>query len=158
MTSHVPAYRHTQHSPLAWLLAACALPFPALYWLDSSGALDLPSPGAGLFVLPCVAIGIVALSFHHLTVADAGDGLSIRFGPLPLFRRKVLYEDIESVDVGRTLVIEGWGIHYSLRGGWIWNLWGRDCVVLHLRKGTLRIGTDDAENLAEFLSAMRSPR
>jgi len=33
----------------------------------------------------------------------------------------------------------------------MWNLWGRDCVVLHLKKGVLRVGTDDAENLARFL-------
>jgi len=39
----------------------------------------------------------------------------------------------------------------SLRGGWVWNLWGRDCVVLQLRKGILRVGTADAENLADFL-------
>jgi len=40
----------------------------------------------------------------------------------------------------------------SLRGGWVWNLWGRDCVVLQLRKGILGVGTDDAENLADFLN------
>ncbi|MFZ4644943.1 MAG: hypothetical protein ACOYNP_04230 [Gemmataceae bacterium] len=39
----------------------------------------------------------------------------------------------------------------SIRGGWVWNLWGRDCVVVHLKKGTLRIGTDDAANLSVFL-------
>jgi hypothetical protein len=39
----------------------------------------------------------------------------------------------------------------SIRGGWVWNLWGRDCVVVQLKKGTLRIGTDDAANLAVFL-------
>lgn len=40
----------------------------------------------------------------------------------------------------------------SIRGGWVWNLWGRDCVVVHLKNGgVLRIGTDDAENLARFL-------
>ncbi len=40
----------------------------------------------------------------------------------------------------------------SLRGGWVWNLWGRDCVVLQLRKSILRVGTDDAENLTAFLN------
>lgn len=39
----------------------------------------------------------------------------------------------------------------SVRGGWFWNIWGRDCVVLHLDQGTLRIGTDDPENLEAFL-------
>ena len=39
----------------------------------------------------------------------------------------------------------------SMRGGWVWNIWGRNCVVVHLEIGTLRIGSDDAENLSEFL-------
>lgn len=44
------------------------------------------------------------------------------------------------------------GIHLSIRGGWVWNLWGRTCVVIHFKNsGTLRIGTDDASNLVEFL-------
>ncbi len=88
-----------------------------------------------------------------MTVADAGDRLTIRFGPLPLFRRSVRYDLIDSVEVGKTTFLDGWGIHMSLRGGWVWNLWGWDCVVLQLRKGTLRVGTDDAENLARFVES-----
>jgi hypothetical protein len=68
-----------------------------------------------------------------------------------LLRRTVPYQEIEAVEVGRTLLLDGWGIHHSVRGGWVWNLWGRDCVVVRLRGGVLRIGTDDAENLACFL-------
>jgi hypothetical protein len=87
---------------------------------------------------------VVAASFHHLTVEDRGDVLAVRFGPLPLFLRTVRYADIQAVEIGRTLRLDGWGIHYSLRGGWVWNLWGRDCVVVRFRDGrTLRIGTDD---------------
>ncbi len=42
-------------------------------------------------------------------------------------------------------------IHMSIRGGWVWNQWGRDCIVVYLKKGVLRIGTDDASNLCRFL-------
>ena len=95
---------------------------------------------------------VLAASFHHLSVMDHGDVLAIRFGPVPLFRRIVRYTDIEKVEVGRTTLLDGWGIHMSIRGGWVWNLWGRDCVVVHFRNGgTLRIGTDDSEKLAGFL-------
>jgi hypothetical protein len=94
---------------------------------------------------------ILAASFHHLTVEDEGDCLSISFGPIQLFRRAVRYEDIVSVETGRTTILDGWGIHMSLRGGWVWNIWGRDCVVLQLHKGILRVGTDDAEKLARFV-------
>ena len=50
------------------------------------------------------------------------------------------------------LIRYGGGVHYSVRGGWVWNLWGRDCVVLRQQNGgVLRIGTDDAPNFARFL-------
>jgi hypothetical protein len=97
-------------------------------------------------------IALLAPAFHHLTVEDRSDVLAIRFGLVPLFRGTVRYTDIEKVEVGRTLILEGWGIHYSIRGGWVWNLWGRDCVVVHFKNGgVLRIGIDDAENLARSL-------
>jgi len=89
---------------------------------------------------------VLAASFHHLTVADEGDRLSIRFGPLPLFSRSVQCKDILAVELGRR-------VHLSLRGGWVWNIWGRDRVVLRLRSGTLRVGTNDAENLAQFVQS-----
>lgn len=94
---------------------------------------------------------VLAASFHHLTVEDEGDRLSVSFGPIQLFRRTVPYASIVSVETGRTTVLDGWGIHMSLRGGWVWNIWGRNCVVLKLQKGILRIGTDDAEQLAQYL-------
>ena len=94
---------------------------------------------------------LLGSAFHHLTVEDHGVRLAIRFGPLPLFRRTVRYAAIDGVEVGRTLILDGWGIHMSLRGGWVWNLWGRDCVVVHLKNGVLRIGADDAPILARFL-------
>jgi hypothetical protein len=68
-----------------------------------------------------------------------------------MFGMTVRYSEIVKVEVGRTLILDGWGIHMSIRGGWVWNLWGRDCVVVQLKKGTLRIGTDDAANLEVFL-------
>ena len=102
-------------------------------------------PPIGVFML------VLAASFHHLTVEDQVDRLSVSFVPILLFRRTIRYDDISSAEIGRTTILDGWGIHRSLRGGWVWNLWGRDCVVLQLRNGILRVGTDDAENLAEFL-------
>jgi hypothetical protein len=33
---------------------------------------------------------------------------AVRFGPLPLLRMSIPYNDIESVEVGRTLLVEGW--------------------------------------------------
>jgi hypothetical protein len=149
-----PGYAHTQTAPLCLLLYATAVLFIGLGWV-----LPDESPIRWLFPALCLPALVVAASFHHLTVEDRGDVLAIRFGPLPLFRRTVRYADIEAVEAGRTLLLDGWGIHYSVRGGWVWNLWGRDCVVVRFRDGrTLRIGTDDAENLAAFVGAKTGGR
>jgi len=145
-------YSHTQKAPLCLLIYALAAVFLALGWFVQ----DAP-PVPWLFPPIGVLLLVVAASFHHLTVEDQGDVLSIRFGPIPLFRKTVPYNEIKSVETGRTLLLDGWGIHMSIRGGWVWNIWGRDCVVLHLKKGTLRIGTDDAENLACFIEQRIGP-
>ena len=143
-----PEYTHTQKAPLCLLVYALAVVFLALGWfVQDAPPIQWLFPPIGLLML------VIAASFHHLKVVDQGDVLSVRFGPIPLFRKTVPYSDIVKVEVGQTLILDGWGIHMSIRGGWVWNLWGRDCVVVHLKKGTLRIGTDDAENLATFLQS-----
>ena len=134
-----PGYSHTQKAPLCLILYGSALACFVLVSIVGETPGIYIGGGVGLL------IALLAPAFHHLTVVNQGDRLAIRFGPLPLFRRTVRYADIEKVEVGRTLILEGWGIHYSVRGGWVWNLWGRDCVVVHCKNGAvLRIGTDDA--------------
>ena len=139
-------YWHRQAAPLCLLLYLIAAILLMVSWRLREPVISAILSVSGLLTL------LLALSFHHLTVADEGDVLAIRFGPFPLFRTAVRYDDIRRVEIGRTTVSEGWGIHLNLRGGWVWNLWGRDCVVLHLKRGSvLRLGTDDAENLARFI-------
>ena len=146
MATTTPGYSHTQKAPLCLILYGSALACFALAGMVGS------APGNFVAVAVGILIALLGPTFHHLTVVDQGDRLAIRFGPMPLFHRTVRYADIEKVEVGRTLLLDGWGIHYSIRGGWVWNLWGRACVVVHLKKGgVLRIGTDDAGSLARFL-------
>ena len=145
--SNESSYKHVQYAPLCLLLYVLAVVFIVLgLVMDTAPPIPWLFPPIGLFML------VLAASFHHLTVDDQVDRLSVSFGPVPLFRRSIKYADIISAEIGRTTVLDGWGIHMSLRGGWVWNLWGRDCVVLQHRKGILRVGTDDAGNLAAFLN------
>lgn len=139
-------YQHTQRAPLCWILYALAVLEFALAWIcRQQPFLPWLFLGIGVLVLT------LATSFHHLAVMDLGDRLLIGFGPLPVFRRSVPYADITSVAVGRTSFLDGWGIHWRPGLGWLWNIWGRDCVILYLKQGALRVGSDDAENLARFL-------
>ncbi len=57
------------------------------------------------------------------------------------------------MEIGRTAIWDGWGIHWNPWHGRVWNLWGRDCVVIYRQSDVFRVGSDDAENLAEFLKS-----
>ena len=140
-------YRHTQRGPWSFVIyAIAASALIAAFIAKDNLARATP------FLIAAFALGFAGACFHHLTVEDEADRLKIRFGPLPLFRRSIHYEDIQNVVVSRTRFFDGWGIHYSIRGGWVWNIWGRDCVLIELPRGRkLWLGTDDAEELCRFL-------
>ncbi len=141
-------YDHVQRGRFHLLLLAlatlCAL---GGYWL---GDREAGAPRL-ILVVTAGAMGFVAFCIRWLRVRDLGDTLLVHFGPIPLLRRRVDYRRITTVERGRSLLLEGWGVHYLPGRGWTWNLWGRDTVVVHLGVSTLRIGTDDPEGLLEFL-------
>jgi len=145
-------YRHKQKGPWWLLLYGSAAALLAVGWLGRM------TPGEkAMFLAMGLVMYLLGASFEHLMVEDQGDRLLVRFGPIPLFKRRVRYEDIRDVEKGRTTFWDGWGIHLSLKGGWVWNIWGYDCVVLRLERSTLRIGTDDPDGLAEFLRSRLGP-
>lgn len=141
-------YHHTQRAPWYLLLLVLAGVFAATAWFTRG-----EPPLAITFLATGAAMLLLTPSFAWLTVSDEGNRLAVSFGPIPLFRRRIWYDDILSVETGKTTFLDGWGIHLSLRGGWVWNIWGFDCVVLRLRRGILRVGTDDPDGLAAFLKA-----
>ena len=146
-----PQYDHIQRSPLYLIIFAMGI-------LQLIAATTFPRwsisifPGIMLFFCGIFVI-FLAFGFQHLQTVDQGNYLTIGFGklPLPLCKRNLFYKNIIKVEIGRTLLLDGWGIHYSIRGGWVWNIWGRDCVVVYCDKEILRIGTDDSARLRTFL-------
>lgn len=144
---HQAEYEHTQWAPLGWLILG-----PPLIVLLVVGFLS----GRGDVVLPLLTVGtllmVIAFSFRSLRVVDEGEYLGVRFGPIPIFRKRVAYRDVVSAAVDRSTLIDGWGIHWVPGRGWTYNLWGFDCVRLELAGGkTLRIGTDDPHGLTRFV-------
>ncbi len=144
-TTTVSSYAHTQRGPWAFLLFLVAIVMAFTAFATQS----IPVM-TWMFVSISIAMFVLTFCFFHLTVADRGDHLLVQFGPLPLFFTRISYEDIQSVEIGKTTLLDGWGIHLSLRGGWVWNIWGWDCVDVR-HKRLIHIGTDDAEELAAFL-------
>lgn len=144
-STDMPAYSHTQTAPLCLVLYGIAIVAIVLAAVMDEWLGSISVAAVGLILV------LVAAAFRHLTVEDEGDVLAIRFGPLPLFHKRVWYADIRQVEVGRSLILDCWGMPCTIRGGWVWNLWGRDCVVVQRKDNSiLRMGTDDAENPAGF--------
>jgi hypothetical protein len=144
--SEATTYRHTQTGPSALLCSAIAVVFLI-------ATLFLPIPALRIiFPVASVVVFVVGWSLAHLTVEDEGDQLALRFGPIPLFRKWIRYDDIIEVEEGRTTFLDGWGIHGGFGYG-VWNVWGFDCVVFRLKSGTLKVGTDDADGLVAFLKS-----
>ena len=146
-------YRHTQYGRWHYLFLVFAAAILVAGWLTRREF------GAWLshreLVILNLVLGIAAifalcgLAFGSLTISDEGEYMSIRFGPLPLLRKRIRYADITGVERGRTSIIDGWGVHYVPYRGWTWNIWGFDCVKVTLGRKVIRVGTDDAEGLED---------
>ncbi|MDA7864958.1 hypothetical protein N9B24_02415 [bacterium] len=139
-------YDHTQSARLYLLLLVIAIGiFGSAFCIDEIVVRSVMSCSGALMLL-------LAFSFCHLSVRDEGAELLIAFGPLPLFKRRLQYCELEKVEQSRSTIMDGWGIHMSPSGGWVWNLWGYNCVDVWYRQGRkVRIGTDDPAGLVEFL-------
>lgn len=139
-------YEHKQKAPMYLLLVvfAGAMVIAAVVIPESVVKISLFSAAGVMTTL--------AVCFHHLTVRDEDDCLLVSFGPLPLFRRRIEYADIDSLSPVRSTWLDGWGIHMSASGGWVWNIWGFDAVDIRFKQGgKLRLGTDDQDELLRFL-------
>jgi hypothetical protein len=144
----VMPYNHTQPGRWHYVLFTFTLAILVGSYLARS------QPPLGLILLAMAAIfAFCGLLVGSLTISDEGEWLALRFGPLPLISKRVRYADITGVEIARTRIIDGWGIHYFPGRGWTYNVWGFDCVKLTLGQKIIRVGTDDAEGLAEFLRA-----
>lgn len=142
----MPQYEHTQKGPVHLILYGLAAIFIGIAWFSSSRGM----PYVGMLALAGLMI-FLALCFQRLTVRDEGEWLAIRYGPLPLFFRRIPYASMTAAEAARSDWLDGGGIHYIPGRGWIYNLWGRDCVKLQLGNKKVRIGTNDVEGLLRFV-------
>jgi len=148
-------YNHTQHGRWHYLLLIFSAATLVAVWLTRRevGGWLIQRELAVLDVLVVAAaiFALCGLVFGSLTITDEGDCLALRFGPLPLLRKTIRYADITAVELGRTTILDGWGIHYMPGRGWTYNVWGFACVKLTLGRKIIRVGTDDAEGLVKVV-------
>ena len=139
------AYDHTQRSPLGWLVAFLSLALLLNAWLANIPFVSWILTGSGILLM------VLAGMFGWLRIRDDGEFLILRYGPVPGFGAQLRYADISKVERTRSWLIDGWGIHCIPGRGWTYNLWGSDCVEVTVGNRRVRVGSDDADNLARFL-------
>jgi hypothetical protein len=146
-------YRHKQKGPvyLALLTIAAVAGLCALLFFDEGVVFAGLLAGAMIFT-------VLGVSFREMTVEDQGQSLLIRFGPLPLFQKRLSYAAMTGVEAARCSLIDGLGIHCVPGRGWIYNLWGGECVLVRCGDRRIRIGSDDVAGLLVFLQAKISER
>ena len=139
-------YQHTQRGPWHYVVVILGLAMLVAAWFVRGDPLGVTIlTGLGLLMFPTAA------AFAQLTVEDEGDELAVRFGPLPLFGKRIPYHRITDVAADRSSLIDGWGLHFIPGRGWTYNVWGFDCVRLCVEGKQIRVGTDDRENLLALL-------
>lgn len=145
----LPRYRHRQ---MGWaMLGLFAVPIT----LCIASADYHPQQAASLLWLAGILV-LAAWQFAWLWTEVDASTLRLYFGP-GLIRKRVLLVDIVGAEVARSRLLEGWGIHYTRRG-WLYNVSGRDCVLIRLRNGkSFLVGSDDAMGLWEALQQRIPP-
>ncbi len=147
MTSNTFAdsYTHTQRGTLilavmlsmAFICAVLAILMLKVFWLTT------------------VFLAMVAWLFHSLTIEIGERELRWCFGP-GLIRKVVQLDEIMSVTPVKTGL--SWGIHWSPRLGWLYNVSGWDAVLVTLRDGKkFALGTDEPQVLATRLMEIIQP-
>jgi hypothetical protein len=143
-------YEHTQRA--YWMFAVPLLIIVPL------GLGLLTDPGAPLAALwfPVAILVLAVTGFFAMTTSVDSNGVrwSFAFGwPAGSVR----LEDIESAQATRTNLFEGWGLHYTIWHGWLWNVSGFQAVeIRHSGGKRVTLGTDDPQGLLQAIERFRT--
>jgi len=140
-------YDHKQVSP--WLLLL-------LFAVAGAVAVAL-AVSAPLLAIP-VLILIVVLAFMFSAMSTHVDrrGVSWAF-TLGFPSGMIPFADIGDVEITKTHFWEGYGIHWTIWHGWLWNVGGYRGVMIRKRSGgRITLGTDDPQGLYDAIARLRT--
>ena len=144
----LPTYQHTQRGPWSFVLLAVVasnLTLAVRLWGNE------PAWASWLFLSVALLMTFMTFCFQSLTTTVSETSLRVHFGPIPLLEKKVLLEDIVSVRPEKSSLLDGWGVHWTPGKGWIYNMWGFDCLAINLGTRHFRVGTNDPDQVCEVL-------
>ena len=135
----MPTYEHRQLS--YWIVIICALSFVLTAMFRS--------------LAPLLFLVAVAVVFSTLSTRVDANGISWAFG-LGAPRGSIPLADIADVQITKTNFWEGFGIHWTIWHGWLWNVWGYRAVMIRKRNGgTVTLGTNDPQGLYDAIARFR---
>jgi hypothetical protein len=144
------SYERTQHAIWMWFVLIPIVAILAGAWFQSTSAAMLV-PLAVVWI-PLV---LVLTVFTRLTIAVDADAVTWHFGwGWP--GGSIAKRDIERAEVTKTNLFEGWGIHWTIWHGWLWNAGGFQAVEIFKRNGGgVTLGTDDPQGLFQAIERFR---
>ena len=142
-------YHHTQRSAAALLFLCLAALIPI--GLAVSGRLGPVDVGVRLTLFVAALVMLTAaFVFSSLTIVVRDGQLSWWFGP-GVVKKTVPLSSIVSAELTTTTVLNGWGIHLTLRG-WLYNVAGRRAVLVTQRdRRRFLLGSDEPEQLVQAI-------
>lgn len=116
------------------------------------------SPTAEMLVPLAIVVAIVAIVgvvFTRLTIRVDADAVRWHFGwGWP--GASIAMDEIARAEVTRTNLLEGWGIHWTMWHGWLWNAGGFAAVEIFKRNNSgTTLGTDDPQGLFQAIERFR---
>jgi hypothetical protein len=142
-------YEHRQISP--WIVVAIALVATAFLMYGSA------QTGFAEKLAAFALVMVIVLPFSSLStrVDERGLSWSFAFGFPNGF---IPFVDIEDAQITTTKIWEGFGIHWTIWHGWLWNVSGFRAVTIHKRNRKLvTIGTDDPQGLYDAIEPSVDP-
>lgn len=144
------AYERTQHAAWMWaIVAVVVLAILAAWSTDPHIAMAVP---AAVAIVPMLLVGAI---FTRLTIAVDANAVRWHFGwGWP--GGEIALAEIAGAQITQTSLLEGWGIHWTIWHGWLWNAGGFQAVeIFKTNGGGVTLGTDDPQGLAEAIERFR---
>jgi hypothetical protein len=140
-----------EHKQVAYWLYWFAIGF-IIFFMMLSAAFGSPYVASGLSLF----VAAIIFAFSRLNTSVDANGVSWAFGwGWPAGH--IALPEIASVEITTTNLFEGWGIHWTIWHGWLWNVSGFRAVELTKRDGSrVTLGTDDPEGLYDAVVAYRN--
>lgn len=117
---------------------------------------DNPMSNTGLITGFILYVAFTVLFFLlKLETSITEQGISFRF--FPFVSKKVLFSEIENMEVINYGFVGGWGIRFTMKYGTVYNIRGNMGVLVKLKKGkTFIIGTQQPNVLKNSIVSLQN--